>query len=109
MGENPVETGTRVDAPLEWLAFRGLPLLPVMSVGSRIVTTCVEGGGDEMRMRWPLWRDPAGLATVGSLLRVGWHRRREERAVRGIFAICTSAIRRSTQGFGNFGPAEIET
>lgn len=33
----------------------------------------------------------------------------EERRRRGVFAICTSEIRRTTQGFGNFGPAHVGT
>jgi hypothetical protein len=33
----------------------------------------------------------------------------EERRGRTVFAICTSAIRRTAQGFGNFGPAHVTT
>jgi len=31
----------------------------------------------------------------------------DSRRARGVFAVCTSAIRRTTQGFGNFGPAHV--
>ena len=31
----------------------------------------------------------------------------DSRRARGVFAVCTSAIRRTAQGFGNFGPAHV--
>lgn len=107
MANNPNEDGTRVDAPLEWLAFRGLPLLPTFPRGSRIATTGVEGRGDDMKFTWPLWSDPITLATARSALQVDWTGRSQERGARGIFAICSSAIRRTSQGFGNFGPSSV--
>ncbi len=107
MANNPNDDGTRVDAPLEWLAFRGLPLLPSFPRGSRIITTGVVGRGDEMTFSWPLWSVPASLPTTRSALQVGWAGSTKERAARGIFAICSSAIRRTSQGFGNFGPSSV--
>jgi hypothetical protein len=32
----------------------------------------------------------------------------EERQRRRVFAICTSEIRRTAQGFGNLGPASVQ-
>ena len=32
----------------------------------------------------------------------------DSRRARGVFAVCTSAIRRTAQGFGNFGPAHVQ-
>ena len=58
MANNPSGEGTRVDAALEWLAFRGLPLLPSFPRGSRIITTGVLGRGDDMMFKWPLWSVP---------------------------------------------------
>ncbi len=107
MANNPSGEGTRVDAPLEWLAFRGLPLLPSFPRGSRIITTGVVGRGDEMMFSWPLWSVPASLLTTRSVLQVDWTGSTKERAARGIFAICSSAIRRTSQGFGNFGPSLV--
>lgn len=106
MAENPVDEGTRVDAPLEWLAFRGLPLLPSYPIGKRIQTTGVYGRSDEMTFSWPLWRVGASLATVRSLLQIDWAKH-DDRAARGVFAVCKSSIRRTSQGFGNFGPAQV--
>jgi hypothetical protein len=107
MANDPSEDATRVDAPLEWLAFRGLPLLPSFPQGrNTIVTTGVAGQGKEMAFTWPLWWVAASLQTVRSVLPVDWSRMAKERAVRGVFAICSSAIRR-TQGFGNFGPSSV--
>ena len=107
MANNPNDDGTRVDAPLEWLAFRGLPLLPSFPRGSRIVTTGVVGRGDDMTFTWPLWSIPASLLTTRSVLQVAWTGSAKERAARGVFAICSSAIRRTSQGFGNFGPSSV--
>jgi hypothetical protein len=107
MADNPNEEGTSVDAPSEWLGFRGLPLFPCFPVGSRITTTCVDGRGDAMRLTWPLWSLPASLETVRSVLQLDWAGPAAERSARGIFGVCTSAIRRTAQGFGNFGPASV--
>jgi hypothetical protein len=107
MANKPSGDGTRVDAPLEWLAFRGLPLLPSFPRGLRIITTGVVGRGDDMTFTWPLWSIPVSLLTARSALQVDWSGSTRERAARGVFAICSSAIRRTTQGFGNFGPSSV--
>ena len=107
MANNPNDDGTSVDAPLEWLAFRGLPLLPSFPRGGRIITTAVSGRGDDMTMTWPLWNVPASLNTVRSLMQSSWRGTSKDRAQRGVFAVCTSAIRRTGQGFGSFGPASV--
>jgi hypothetical protein len=107
MANNPEDDGTRVDAPLEWLAFRGLPLLPSFPRGSSIITTCVAGRGDDMTFTWPLWSIPASLQTTRSVLQIDWNGSNKARAARGVFALCSSAIRRTSQGFGNFGPSSV--
>jgi len=107
MANNPSGDGTRVDAPLEWLAFRGLPLLPSFPRGTRIITTGVVGRGDDMTFTWPLWTVPASRHTTRSVLQVDWTGNAKERTARGVFAICSSAIRRTSQGFGNFGPSSV--
>lgn len=105
---DPNEDGTSVDAPLEWLAFRALPVFPTFPVGGAVVTTAVSGRGNNMTFTWPLWSEPASLQTVRSVVRVDWDRSRRDRAIRGVSAVCSSEIRRSAQGFGNFSPATIE-
>lgn len=107
MANNPSGDGTRVDAPIEWLAFRGLPLLPSFPRGTRIITTGVVGRGNEMTFMWPLWAVPASCHTARSVLQIDWTGNARERRARGVFAICSSAIRRTSQGFGNFGPSSI--
>jgi hypothetical protein len=107
MASNPNDEGTRVNAPLEWLAFRGLPLLPSFPRGARIITTAVLGRGDDMTFTWPLWSPATSLQTVRSALQLDWTGRPRERAVRGVFAVCSSSIRRTSQGFGNFGPPVV--
>jgi hypothetical protein len=116
MGVNPNDKGTVVNAPLEWLAFRGLPAFPCVPIGLRIKTCCVTGRRqNELQFHWPLWSCGASYATVRSLLvlTVAWTQARdtqrsiEGRNERGVLAVCTSKIRRSAQGFGNFGPALV--
>lgn len=107
MATNPSGDGTFVDAPLEWLAFRGLPLLPSFPRGPRVVTTGVVGRGEDMTFTWPLWSLPASLPTTRSALQLDWSVRTMARAARGVFAICSSSIRRTSQGFGNFGPSSV--
>jgi hypothetical protein len=116
MGVNPTDDRTVVNAPLEWLAFRGLPSFRCFPVGRRIVTCGVTGRRqDEFQFHWPLWSCAANYATVRSLLPLAaeWseehddRRAMEDRRARGVFAVCTSDIRRTAQGFGNFGPALV--
>jgi hypothetical protein len=107
MANNPNEDGTLVDAPLEWLAFRGLTLLPTFPRGSTIITTGVIGRDDHKTFTWPLWSSPASLPTARSVIQIDWTGSPTERAMRGIFAICRSTIRRTSQGFGNFGPSLV--
>ncbi len=107
MANDPGGDGTFVDAPLEWLAFRGLPLLPSFPSGMRIITTGVFGRGDDMTFTWPLWTVPVSHRTIRSVLQIDWTRNAKERLARGVFAICSSVIRRTSQGFGNFGPASV--
>ncbi len=111
MARDPQRARTTVDAPLEWLAFRGLPLLPTFprgagSRGPRILTSCVTGRGDEMAFTWPVWSIPSSLGTVRSVLQCSWTDARE-RASRGIFVLCRAEIRRSSEGFGNFTPGFV--
>jgi hypothetical protein len=113
MANNPNDEGTSVDAPLEWLAFRALPLFPTFPKNSgvrpRVITTAVTGRGDEMRFVWPLWTVPVSLSTVSSLVRIEWKKIDLRDKAQGVFAICRSEIRRTSQGFGNFGPAIVES
>ncbi|HMS83191.1 MAG TPA: hypothetical protein PKD12_06045 [Nitrospira sp.] len=109
MANNPNDDGTSVDAPLEWLAFRGLPLFPSFPCGARIITTAVSGGGDDMALTWPLWSVPISLKTARSALQMIWTGASQDRAMRGVFAVCTSEIRRTSQGFGNFSPATVSS
>ena len=107
MANNPSGDGTHVDAPLEWLAFRGLPLLPSFPRDSRIITTGVFGRGDDMTFTWPLWSCPASLPAARSAVQIDWTGSAMERGARGVFAICSATIRRTSQGFGNFGPSSV--
>jgi hypothetical protein len=105
--KDPRAEETLVNAPLEWLAFRGLPLLPSSPAGSRVITTGVFGRGNDMTFSWPLWNVPASRETVRSILQLDWRNGIGSHRARGVFAVCCSSIRRTSQGYGNFGPAEV--
>jgi len=135
MGVNPEKEDTTVNGPLEWLAFRGLPVFTTVPVQGRVATCGFTGRRqDELCFNWPLWNLGSDYHTLRSLLAsvAGWidmetrmrhaaaknptHQTRliqkretiaRTRRARGIFALCSSQIRRSAQGFGNFGPAQI--
>lgn len=107
MASDPKEDSTCVDAPLEWLAFRGLPLLPSFPCRTKVLTTAVLGRGDDMTFTWPLWSVPASLHTARSAVQLSWTGGVRDRTRRGVFAVCSSSIRRTSQGFGNFGPATV--
>lgn len=109
MANNPNIDGTSVDAPLEWLGFRGLPLFPSFPYGTRIITTGVSGRGNDMKMIWPLWSIPISFETARSVLQLSWANGSRDREMRGVFAVCTSEIRRTGQGFGNFSPATVSS
>lgn len=106
---DPSGASTAVNAPLEWLAFRALPALPTMPFGSRVLTTAVTGRRqDEITMHWPLWSVPASYAAARSVLAAGVERLSpEKRAALGVFATCSSEIRRVGQGYGSFAPARV--
>ncbi|HWE31334.1 MAG TPA: hypothetical protein VHB97_25185 [Polyangia bacterium] len=108
MANNPSTEETSVDAPLEWLAFRALPLLPTVPVqsGSGIVTTAVTGRGSNMNLTWPLWSVPISLGAARSVLQLAHTGDAVTRSGRGIFAVCSSAIRRNGY-YRNFGPSTV--
>lgn len=141
MGVNPNDDGTVLNAPLEWLAFRSLPVFRCVPIGNRIVTCGVTGRRqDQLRFHWPLWSCGISYGAMRSLLvlTAGWVEREEEikrriamcsgsqrrrltqfrqdlervideRRLRGVSGVCTSSIRRTAQGFGNFGPARVSS
>lgn len=92
----------------DWLAARGLALLPVAPMAARAQTACVRGGWKDGEFTWPLWLSPAGSAELRGLLTTAKldALSSAERAARGIGAIFSAAITRSDQGgYGGFNPA----
>ncbi len=106
MAQNPNADGTSGCAPMEWLAFRGLPAFPSCPRGQRIMTAGVTGRGNAMRFTWPLWSTPHPLGLVRRMVVMDWSKRNlPSRRLLSVTTICTSEIRRTGQGFGNFGPS----
>ncbi len=90
-----------------WLAFQGLPLFPTVPNGTRIVTTCFTGRGNDQVFTWPLWSRPLVVDEVRAVLQAErlQEMRASTREARGISAILRSTVVRSGQGYGNFAPA----
>ena len=97
----------------EALAVLGLSLHPVFAGRERTLTQGCSGTWKMGHYSWPLWRRPASLHAVRSLLAhahdhpTATDRRLWFRAW-GIDSILRSPIRRSGQGgYGTFGPPEV--
>lgn len=90
----------------DWLAVRGLSLLPVAPNRGRLETTGCSGGWKTGSFSWPLWSARLDRDTVRALLQ------REVpaamRDARGIVAYFRCGIKRSDQGgYGTFAPATV--
>lgn len=109
MAADPTTSGTVVDAPVEWLAFRALPWLPT-TPGSRWPrTTRVHRAEGKTLFSWPLWRPPANGAAIRSLLQLEFLSEvaRQQARARGVWATCSCFVKRANKGYGNFGPASV--
>ena len=78
MASNPTAEGTSVDAPLEWMAFRGLPVFPSFPSGARILTTGVRGrvmgaATGAAAVAGPAWKGAGEKLTSGR----GWDQKSE--------------------------------
>ncbi len=94
----------------DWLAFRGLPTLPVAPTKNLVTTTGVSGGWKTGHFTWSLWTVPLELETARSVVS---YRQPDslspaERQSRGVGAILRSRIHRTDQGgYGSFAPAQL--
>ena len=99
----------------EALAILGLSLHPVFPGRGRTLTQGCSGKWTEGHYSWPLWRKPASLNAVKSLLAHAYEHPAATDRPRwlrswGIITIFQSPVRRSGQGgYGTFGPPENVT
>lgn len=97
----------------EALAVLGLSLHPVFAGRERTLTQGCSGSWKAGHYSWPLWRRPASLQAVRSLLAHAYdHPTAMDRRIWfqawGVGTILRSPIRRSSQGgYGTFGPPEV--
>lgn len=94
----------------DWLAVRGLPNLPVLPMGRRVMTTGCSGEWKTGRFTWPLWDVAIGRATIRTLIRYPGIARlsNAHRAAIGITQVFECGIKRSDQGgYGGFTPASV--
>lgn len=91
-----------------WLAFQGMPLLPTVPSGARVLTTGFTGRGKNEWFVWSVWTPPARLDEVAVLVGTAGLEdlTAAERAARGIARIYKARVVRSSQGYGNFSAAE---
>ncbi len=104
----------------DWLAFLGLSFYPLATVQgrdrARVVTPACDSNWNRGAFRWPVWREPLGRATIAAvvtdpgLIAESPDRRKhgsQQLDSRGVPSIRESAIYRSAQGYGSFGPAKV--
>lgn len=101
---DPSKTKAAVAAGAAWLAFRALPLFPVVPRGTSAVTTGFTGRGRSEQFTWPVWSIPLLESEARVVLGLGELERMTcgERSRRGIVAVLRSSVQRSSQGYGNF-------
>lgn len=101
----------------DWLAFRALAFYPLTLIPGRdrprVVTSACDVNWNASAFRWPIWSEQLDRRTVTALVTdprlVGEHESQRETdpeilQARGIRSIRVQPIRRSSQGYGSFGP-----
>ena len=97
----------------EALALLGLSLYPVFAARGRTATQGCSGKWKDGCFSWPLWRKPASLPVVKSLLAHAYDHTAASNRHRwygswGVSAVLRSPIRRTDQGgYGTFGPPAV--
>ncbi|MCB9596623.1 MAG: hypothetical protein H6719_28120 [Sandaracinaceae bacterium] len=93
----------------DWLAVRGMVSLPVVPVGSRVLTTGCTGGWKTGAFAWPLWSVALERSVVRSTVRLDLGSMDDaERRARGIAVVFRCGIKRTDQGgYGSFEPASV--
>jgi hypothetical protein len=94
----------------DWLAVRGLPCLPVVPEGRRVLTTGCAGEWKTGRFTWPLWGVALPRSVVRSLLRLRGLREMPlpQRRALGLVEVFECSIKRSDQGgYGGFSPSAV--
>jgi len=107
---NPADEKKQGNPGADWLALRGLRLLPTVAVAQRQRTPGVEGRWKHGRWAWPLWTASLTREVVESLLMTGDLRdlSSEQRERRGIAQVFEVRILRSDQGgYGSVTPARV--
>lgn len=102
MATNPVTTDKVTMPGCDWLAFRGLGLLPSFGTNDRILTPGTSGGWKRGAWAWLLWQGPLGAKSIRTLLQQVPRSRRDDfeswEPPRGVFRAYQSLIQRSDQG-----------
>ena len=113
---NPSKEKKLTNPGPEALAILGLGLYPVFAGRGRTLTQGCSGSWKSGRFSWPLWRKPASLDSIKSLLAHAYASDRRPTVTKrhrwfrawGITLILRSPIRRSAEGgYGTFGPPEV--
>lgn len=102
MATNPVKTDKVTMPGCDWLAFRGLGLLPSFGTDKRIYTPGTSGSWKRGAWAWVLWQGPLGAKSIRTLMQQVPRSKTNDfeawRPPRGVFRLYQSLIQRSDQG-----------
>lgn len=111
MATNPVTTDKVTMPGCDWLAFRGLGLLPSFGTDERIFTPGTSGGWKRGAWAWLLWQGAVRAGSIRTLMQQLPRSRKVDfgswKAPRGVFRVYQSLIQRSDQGgYGTILPPQ---
>lgn len=102
MATNPVHTDKATMPGCDWLAFRGLGLLPSFGASERVLTPGTSGGWKRGAWAWALWRGPLGASSIRTLMQQMPRNKQGSfdtwQPPNGVFRSYQCLIRRSDQG-----------
>lgn len=107
---DPGKEKTRSVRGANRLAIEAMPVLPTMPLGQRVKTTGFEfPDGRTESLTWPIWRVPAGLDVVRSLLTLPDLQKKRPNALalrsRGVAAVYRCDRIKTSKYYSNFTPA----
>ncbi|WP_336248939.1 hypothetical protein [Stomatohabitans albus] len=108
---NPSDTKKSTIPGADWLAFRGLALLPVFGSNKRVLTPGGSGTAGNASWAWPMWKGPLGAKSITALMQFMPRKQRLDSVdwvpPKGVFFVYQSQILRVGQGYGRMCPPKL--
>lgn len=105
---NPAASQKTTVPGADWLALRGLTVLPVVGVRGRTLTPGAAGTWKSGRFSWPLWTPHLRVRTLRALMAQIPSSPDEWKPPAGIFRVFSSGVTRASQGgYGTIRPPRI--